>query len=56
MRKDTDVIIIEKLVQKSGTRIDVYSEQIEQLENLNHKEYRKLNGLLKELKEKMEEK
>ncbi len=52
MRKDLDVITIEKLIQKAGTRIDVYSEQIEQLEDLKRSEYRKLNGLLKEFNEK----
>lgn len=52
MRKDKDVITIEKLIQKASTRIDVYSEQIEQLEELKHSEYRSLNGLLKELNKK----
>lgn len=52
MGKDNDLIMIEKLISKAGTRIDVYSEQIEHLEDLKHSEYRRLNSLLKELKEK----
>lgn len=52
MREDNDVKLIRRFLIKIDAQLDVYSQEIERLENKKQKLHRKQNGLLKELNEK----
>jgi len=56
MRKDRDVILIEKFIMQAQTKIMVYAGQVDELKRLMNIEHQKLDGLLKDYREKQEEK
>lgn len=51
-QEDKDTMLIHHFLRKIETKLEVYSEQIEELEKKKHELYRKQNGLLNDLNEK----